>query len=706
MRPHGNVGEELANCEDRGEWKTNRVRVLLALMIAGIFAIPVGLVGPTTHATGRTLRDLWIPGAVNGTADVEGKISNVEYFWQNDSGASQLMTRATLVVDRVLSGQCPAQTEIVSYGGIFGSWILEVSGIPTLINGDRIEARLGAVPAELGPAKAVFLLREGSNVIQRGPTQYEGLRLGNLGSANAQPQGGNIVPALAPTLPYTPGYGYLFGGSRFWRSDALPQTYYLNNLGCPQLGGFTTDVVNAVTSSFNTWVNDPGSAFTATYGGSTTRGSDQWDGSNVVLWANIDGAGGTLAECRKRLDLGTGRMVEADIVFDNGDQWSIGAQARKYDVQSLGTHEVGHFCGLEDMYDAQDLTQVMYGYLGTNDTSMRTLKWGDIAGIRFLYFGQVTVAGIGSYQAGADVAIGQINRAGALDMLFAWVDDPSGANYIYWKVGFNINSGSGLVSSWAGPYQRTTGIGSYTSGLGVGLYDINGNGIVDAIFAWCDNPSGQDSIKYVVAWDLTTSGTVSSWSAIKTIPSSGIGNDNEGMDISISNVAGSTRPDLIVAWVNRPSLDNDAVRWKIGKDIDTAGNIASGSWTTYTSFSTNVAPFCVQGCGVGVADFDMNGVKDILFSVMEVGTGPAGENKITYKVGWNVDANGQPTGWTGWTNAPVGWIGTSSQGLGLDCAQLDGYASEETVFFWIDNPSGANTCYYRIEWEGRVYGSH
>jgi hypothetical protein len=358
------------------------------------------------------------------------------------------------------------------------------------------------------------------------------------------------------------------------------------------------------------------------------------------------------------------------------------------------------------MYDSQDSAQVMYGYGVQNSISRRALTWGDIAGIRFIYNGQVSVAGIGSYQAGADVAIGQIDRAGANDMLFAWVDDPSGANYIYWKVGFNINSNSGLVTPWAGPYQWTTGIGSYTSGLGVGLYDINGNGIVDAIFAWCDNPSGADSIKYVVAWDLSTTGTVSSWSTIKTIPSAGIGNNNDGMDISISNVAGSSRPDFIVAWVDNPSGTYDTVRWKIGKDIDTAGNIASGSWTTYTSFNTNVGSGQVYGCGVGVADFDMNGVKDILFSVMEYHTGPAGENKITYKVGWNVDTNGQPTGWTGWTNAPVGWIGSSSQGMGLDCAQLDSYASQEIVFFWIDNPSGANTCYYRIEWEGRVYGSH
>lgn len=692
-------------CEERENRKANRSRVLLALMIAGIFAIPVGVFGSAAHATERAARDLGTPDAANGMADVEGRIGSVEYFWQNDSGESQLMTRATLIVDRVLSGRCPAQTEIVSYGGVFGQWIFGVSGIPTLIKGDRVEAKLRAVPAELGQEKAMFLMGEGSRVAQRGPTQLEGLKLGNPGSPSAQLPRGDIIPALAPALPYTPGYGYLFGGSRFWRTNALPQTYYLNSTGCPQLGGFTTAVVTAVTSSFNAWVNDAGSFFTATYGGSTTRGSDQLDGYNVVIWRTIDGVGGYLAQTKWRLDAGTGRMVEADILFDIAEQWSIGAQVGKYDVQSIGTHEAGHFCGLDDMYDSQDSAQVMYGYSSQN-TVKRALTWGDIAGIRYIYFGQVTVAGLGSYQAGADVAIGQIDRAGANDMLYAWVDDPSGANYIYWKVGFNINSASGLVGTWAGPYQWTTGIGSYTSGLGVGLYDINGNGIIDAIFAWCDNPSGQDAIKYAVAWDLTTAGAVTSWSAVKTIPNTGIGNDNEGMDISVSNVAGSARPDLIVAWVDRPSAGVDAVRWKIGKDIDTAGNIASGSWTTYTSFNTNVARLLVQGCGVGVADFDMNGVKDIIFSVMEAGTGPAGENKITYKIGWNVDTNGQPTGWTGWTNAPVGWIGTSSQGLGLDCAQLDSYASEEIVFFWIDNPSGANTCYYRIEWEGRVYGSH
>jgi hypothetical protein len=544
----------------------------------------------------------------------------------------------------------------------------------------------------------------------------------------------NPVLAVAPNVPYGPGKLYkMSDGSAFWRGSAMPQTYYVNVNSIPAgLGIDAGQFEAACTGAFATWENDLGSIWDVTYGGRTDRihkVSNQaiytWDGYNDIFFVDLYGTApgnkhenltNALALCLTNYDWLTGRIIESDIAIDIYDPngaprpWVIGAVDNSYDLQSTITHEAGHFLGLDDIPFtgfADDNQLTMYYSMAQASLKARSLEKGDLAGLRFIYGGQKQIdGGIGYHQAGADGDIAQIDGVGGLDMICAWVDDPSGNNFIYYRYGFNIDVNSGMAGTWSNRYQWTTNIGKYTSGLGVALAYIDLDNIIDAVFAWCDNPSGQDAVKYVIGWDLSALGVPASWSSVKTVPSAGIGNNNNGMDIDIENLAGTARPDLVLAWVDNPGSGNAAVRYKIGKDMGTTGIIGDTSWTTWSTFATNVPYHNVQDCGVGVADFDSNGAKDIMFAIMEYHTGPDGNNKMTYKIGWNVDATWAITGWTGWTNGPVGWIGTETDGFGVACAQLDNYASEEVFYFWVDDPLNQNSVYYRIEWEGRVAGSH
>jgi len=521
------------------------------------------------------------------------------------------------------------------------------------------------------------------------------------------------VAAAAATAPYTPGYLFkMHDGSHYWDDSEQPLKYWINT-GTIPTGLDPTTVVNEIKAAFQAWQDDTASYLTFSYQGTTTQThSSSDDGYNVVYW----GTGiTTQIECWSCYYILTGRITDSDICLNSGFLWGIYPCTGKYDIRDAVTHAVGHFIGLDDVLytgiTATDAALTMHPAFSYNSIAHRSIEAGDKAGVRYLYGGLYggehggcypVASAIGSYQAGAGIDIGDIDGVTGKDMLCAWVDDPSGDNYIYYRMGKQISSTTGNVASWTSTSKWTTAIGYYTGGMDVALGLIDADSTLDVAFVWMDNPSGTNSIKYVIGWDLTTSGVPSSWSAVKTVTGD-FGDNTTGLGVKLANVAGTTRPDMVVAWADDPS-GTDSIRYIIGKDMDTSGTIATASWSTYRTFTTRVSG--TGGCGLAVADFDLNGVKDYIFSVMEVGTGPGYVNKISYKIGWNVDSYGVPTGWTGWTDGPVGWIGTYSDGLGMACCNIDGYASEEVFSFWIDDPSDTNSCYYRVEWQGRVAYSH
>jgi hypothetical protein len=67
--------------------------------------------------------------------------------------------------------------------------------------------------------------------------------------------------------------------------------------------------------------------------------------------------------------------------------WSTasGGEAGKYDVQSVATHEFGHWLTLHDLFNSGDSEKTMYRWIAANEIKKRTLDSDDIAGIRYIY---------------------------------------------------------------------------------------------------------------------------------------------------------------------------------------------------------------------------------------------------------------------------------------------------------------------------------
>ena len=92
------------------------------------------------------------------------------------------------------------------------------------------------------------------------------------------------------------------------------------------------------------------------------------------------------------------------------------------------------------------------------------------------------------------------------DLVFAWVDDPSGDNRMYYRVGWDLNS-NGDAGSWS-PTKWTPAIGGFAGGIGfqtqgggLATGDINGNGFLEMIFAYIDDPSGANTGRFRVEWE-------------------------------------------------------------------------------------------------------------------------------------------------------------------------------------------------------------
>jgi hypothetical protein len=162
-----------------------------------------------------------------------------------------------------------------------------------------------------------------------------------------------------------------------WRNTST--TYYVNTSGGP------ANSLPAILLAMQTWTDVATSSFIFIYVGTTTStayGSN--DGFNIVTFGQM-GQNGTLAENSFWYDPTTGEFKDTDIQFNTSYPWATDGSIIAYDVQNVGTHELGHSLCLDDLYGSADTEKTMYGYVDAGETKKRTLDQDDIDGITYLY---------------------------------------------------------------------------------------------------------------------------------------------------------------------------------------------------------------------------------------------------------------------------------------------------------------------------------
>jgi hypothetical protein len=183
-------------------------------------------------------------------------------------------------------------------------------------------------------------------------------------------------------------------------------------------------------------------------------------------------------------------ILDADIAFNDNYDWNDTAF-----IKMIALHELGHVISLSELYEIsdhdQDKIQIMHaGY---------QIEWGDKAGARWMY---PTIYNAESswfsHETGeADTTIGYIDNNSRPDLVVAWIDDPLGPNWIYYKIGWNLDQ-DGYASNWSPLYPIPGSIGDDTPGLAIALTNLDNNPRPDLFVAWLERGSCSFLIKSII----------------------------------------------------------------------------------------------------------------------------------------------------------------------------------------------------------------
>jgi hypothetical protein len=261
---------------------------------------------------------------------VTGTVVSLNSYWSN----SLIYTDVVVAPDRFMKGSSDANVTVRVPGGEVGNQGLAVEDMPVFSTGQKVTLYL----TRANDGKAWELAAGYQGVIVDGPNVY---------------------------------YSY----TGYHRSPASI-TYYINST-------LPADWSSAIQAGGATW-NVAGSAFRYNYAGTTTRTGPTFDGYNII-WRNDLGTGGTIAANYYWYDRRTKIISENDIIFNSRLPWATSGAPGYYDVQNIGTHELGHCLCLNDIYKSYQSEMTMYGYGATGETKKRTLEFGDKDGIKYIY---------------------------------------------------------------------------------------------------------------------------------------------------------------------------------------------------------------------------------------------------------------------------------------------------------------------------------
>lgn len=178
-------------------------------------------------------------------------------------------------------------------------------------------------------------------------------------------------------------------GSAGWK---LPGTWtYILNLNSVPFTVGSANLATMAADAFSRWSNATNKKVIFNKNLSNTNTAKvSFDGKNIIAWGNAPN--GALAVTYTWYNKNTGLVSEVDTIMNNKFTWSWAiptatcVNANSYDAQDILTHELGHWLGLNDFYDAVNYQNAtMYGYGSKAEIKKDTLSTGDINGISAIY---------------------------------------------------------------------------------------------------------------------------------------------------------------------------------------------------------------------------------------------------------------------------------------------------------------------------------
>ena len=151
-------------------------------------------------------------------------------------------------------------------------------------------------------------------------------------------------------------------------------------------GSVAGQAAAAVGRSFDTWDDEvEGDIVLGSLDANASLAPTE-DRVNVIGWRQLVGRDAKRVLAATYIwDDGAGTILEADILYNLGQDWAVNTMldpttcGTDFDVQGIGTHEIGHFYGLGHTASGSDATMAPSAAKG--ELEKQTLAPGDQAGI-------------------------------------------------------------------------------------------------------------------------------------------------------------------------------------------------------------------------------------------------------------------------------------------------------------------------------------
>ncbi len=172
------------------------------------------------------------------------------------------------------------------------------------------------------------------------------------------------------------------GNVLHWSRDDFPVSFKINMKTTTVPAG---QFQQAVKNAFAAWQAVKNASITFAYVGPTDSTEPAYDGENCVIMGKHVSGPDVIGQAYIFYSSDDGRIKDVDIVLNTFYHWATDGAPDKMDIQNAMTHEVGHLCGLDDLYAKEDSEETMYGYMDYGETKKRTLEPDDKAGLEAIY---------------------------------------------------------------------------------------------------------------------------------------------------------------------------------------------------------------------------------------------------------------------------------------------------------------------------------
>lgn len=209
------------------------------------------------------------------------------------------------------------------------------------------------------------------------------------------------------------------------------------------------------------------------------------------------------------------------------------------------------------------------------------------------------VDGVGWEGQGAGCRLIDLDGNGRPELVLMAYDNPAGANSFRYKVGMDLNT-SGVAASWGGTIE-VAGVGWEGQGAGIAFTNLDANPRPEMVLMAYDNPTGPNSFRYKIGWNVNSSGIAGSWSGY--IQADGVGDEGQGADLDFVDMDANGRPEMVLMAYDNPAGGN-TYRYRIGWNLN-----ASGAAEEWQSGFLSYPGTGHEGEGAGLAVANLDGVR-------------------------------------------------------------------------------------------------